>query len=85
MAGTPEKLAPITDTPLPPETVPSLNAPWKDRPYHRVLWSQMFRTVCVGPLASPSEWLQALGATISDIVWEDVTCDYSMVALNNID
>lgn len=47
----------------------------------------MFRTVWGGggPLASPSEWLQALGATISDIVWEDVTCDYSMVALNNID
>ena len=38
----------------------------------------------VGPLASP-DWLQALGATISDIVWEDVNCDYSMVASNNID
>ena len=45
----------------------------------------MFRTVCVCSLASPSEWLQAFDATISDIVWEDVNCDYSMVALNNID
>lgn len=39
----------------------------------------------LGPLASPSDWLQALGATISDIVWEDVTHDYSMVALDTID
>ena len=32
------------------------------------------------------EWVQAFGAVISGIVWEDsVTCDWFMVALNTID